>query len=168
MSALQRQLGDQAVRRKTEEEESHYINCPGDYPWSPEAWKNSNDAILNGTWKPWVPRRYVILLTPDGPISSASQLQKLAETESLPEAMVTSQLTLDGQEIGKVTICDVSMDEWDKITEKAHVAVGVASGVTVMYNGKGGYARIVKALKEGVTLEDENEEGSASGRPGQQ
>jgi hypothetical protein len=69
---------------------------------------------------------------------------------------VTSQVDLDGQEIRKVAICDVDSDEWDRIKEKADVSCGIVADVTVMFNGTMRFAGIVKALKEGATLSDED------------
>lgn len=169
MSTLQRKIlqrnaadaADAEARRKREEEEK-----AGRSPWSAAAWKKAMADIQNGTWKAQPPIRHPILLTPDGPISSASKLQKLAETESLPEVTVTSQVDLDGREIGKVAICDVSTDEWTRMQEKADVSPGVVEGIRIMFKGKRRLAGVVKALKEGVTLGpgDGNEEGSVPGR----
>ncbi len=50
-----------------------------------------------------------IILTSDGPISSPSQLQALAETESIFQVTVTTRVARDGCEIEKdVKICDVN------------------------------------------------------------
>ena len=62
------------------------------YPWHPDAWKTPQKLT---------PLRYPLLLTPGGLISSASDLQKLAETESLPEAIETSQVDLNDREFKK-------------------------------------------------------------------
>ena len=172
MSALQRKIlrrnaadaaadaADALARRKREEDED-----AGRSPWSAGAWKKATEDILNGTWKSHPPIRHPVLLTPDGPISSASKLQKLAETESLPEVTVTIQVELDGQEIQKVAICDVSTAEWKKMKEKADVSPGIVEGIRVMFKGKRRFAGVVHSLKEGVTLGDEDgdEEGSVPG-----
>ncbi len=169
MSALQRKTlrrnaadaADALALRKREEEEK-----AGRSPWSAGAWKKATEDILNGAWKTRPPVRRLVLLTPDGPISSASKLRKLAETESLPKVTVTSQVELDGQEIKTVAICDVSRDEWEKMKEKADVSPGIAEGIRVMFEGKRRFAGVVNSLKEGVTLGDgdEGEEGRVPGR----
>ena len=165
MSALQRKTllrnavdaAEAEARRKREEEEE-----AGRSPWRPGVWQKATEAYLNGTWKSRPPRRQPVLITPDGPISSAAQLQKLAETESLPEVTVTSQVDLDDRELNKVTICDLSTDEWERVEEKADVSIGIVEGIRVMFNGKRRFAGIVKALKEGVVLEDEDEDQEGS------
>ncbi len=163
MSALQRKTllrnavdaADSEARRKREEKEEAG-------PWRPGVWQKASEAILNGTWKEKPPPREPILLTPDGPISSAAKLQKLAEMESLPEVIVTSQVDVYDRELKKVTICDISYAEWERVQEKADVSIGIVEGIMVMFKGKRRWARIVKALKEGVVLEDEDEDQEGS------
>lgn len=153
MSGLERKLADAAVRRNMEEEDDGYK-----YPWPPGAWQEATDAILNGTYKPRPPRRYPVLLTPDSPVHSASQLQQLVETQSPPPVTVTSQVDFSGQEIRKVTICDIGFEECKKLEEKAELSLGIADDVTVMFEGKRRSAMTVKALKEGITLKDDGDE----------
>ena len=96
MSDLQRKVADTIVRRNAEEEASQY----GGYPWPAEAWKKADEAILNGTWnerRP--PTHYLILLTAAGPISSPSELQKLAQMATLPEVIETIQVDIHNHEI---------------------------------------------------------------------
>ncbi|SPQ23847.1 b02f80e8-5820-4240-9f51-3986cd7e4032 [Thermothielavioides terrestris] len=123
-------------------------------PWSAEVWEKAR----NGTLPPTRPRRFPVLLTPDGPISSPGELQKLAETASLPEAVVTSQVDENGQEIRKVTICQVNYDERKRIEEKADVGFGVAENFKVLFNGNVRQALVVKRLKEGAAARDEDKE----------
>ena len=54
------------------------------YPWRAGAWQKASESILNGTWKEPPPPRTPVILTPDGPISSSSQLQALAENRIAP------------------------------------------------------------------------------------
>ncbi len=126
----------------------------------------SDRGLSERHWKERPPAREPILLTPDDPISSASKLQKLAETESLPKVTVTSQVDIHGLELKKVTICDVSYAEWKRMREKADVSPGIVEGVMVMFEGKQRFAGVVKAVKEGVTLGDGDGdvEGSVPGR----
>ncbi len=158
MSALQRKTlrrnaaadaaGAEARRRREGEEEA------GQSPWSAEAWKKATEDILNGTFKTRPPVRRLVLLTPDGPVSSASKLQKLAETESLPKVTVVNQVELDERVIRKVAVCDVSRDEWERMKEKADVSPGIAEGIRVKFEGKMRFAGVLNSLKEGVTLGD--------------
>ncbi|KAK4153475.1 hypothetical protein C8A00DRAFT_15312 [Chaetomidium leptoderma] len=136
---------DAAAALSREEEEERY-------PWPAKAWNSPPPKLA--------PLRYPVLLTPGGPISSASKLQKLAETESLPEAIETSQVDDDdsNREIKKVTICNVSHNELKKMMEKAELSHGMEENVTVVFNGAMRFAWAVKALKEGVTLGDEDED----------
>jgi hypothetical protein len=134
-----------------------------EYPWSGEAWEKAREAALNDT----EPRRVLnhpVILTPDGPISSASKLQQLAETATVPEAIVTSLVRRNGQEIGKVTICSLDWEDWMTMHKKADLATSTAKGNLVIFEGKQRLAFIVTALKEGVTLEngkDGNDEGGS-------
>lgn len=57
-----------------------------------------------------------------------------------------------------MTICDVSTSEWKKMEKKADVSPGIVEGIRVMFEGKSRFAGIVKALKEGVSLGDDNED----------
>ncbi|KAK3300626.1 uncharacterized protein B0H64DRAFT_381350 [Chaetomium fimeti] len=132
------------------------------HPWTAEAWERAGQAVLSGNIPPEPVIRFPVVLTPDGPISSASKLQQLAETESLPEATVTSEVDIHDREISKVTICSLEWDEWERMGEKAHVSYGIGGGgMLVIFEGRQRYAGIVTALKEGVTLEDEDDGGSA-------
>jgi hypothetical protein len=159
MSALQRQVADATLWRSKEEEEA---TGRRGYPWPAGSFQKASEAFRNG-WKAPV-SRYPILLTADGPISSASDLQKLAQMESLPEVIETIQVDVYDTEIKKVTICHVDHDTLEGIEEKADVSHGIDTGIMVMLEGKGRYAWTVTALKAGVTLGDEDAEGSAIGK----
>ena len=104
------------------------------YPWRAGAWQKASEAILNGTWKEPPPPRTPVILTPDGPISSSSQLQALAETELVPQVTVTTRVAYDGREIKKdVKICDVSWKEWKTMEQKAVIPNGIDEGRLVMF-----------------------------------
>jgi hypothetical protein len=174
MSALQRQVADATLRRSKEEDEA---SGRRGYPWPAEAWKKAEEAILDGTWKERRrPTYYPILLTADGPISTASELQKLAQMATLPEVIETSQVDIHDQEIKKVTICCIDHDERDRIEERADVSHGITEGITVIFEGRRRFARIVTTLKAGVTLgnedkdedKDEDEDGSIGGEVGEE
>ncbi|KAL2157883.1 hypothetical protein VTH06DRAFT_4936 [Thermothelomyces fergusii] len=90
------------------------------------------EAILNGTWEEPPPIRHPVILSTDdddGPLTSVELLQELAETESVPEVIDTTQVDIDGK-----------------------VARGTVEGVLVMFQGKRRWADTVKAMKKGVTL----------------
>ncbi|KAK4040552.1 hypothetical protein C8A01DRAFT_15591 [Parachaetomium inaequale] len=183
MSALQRKLADAAVIRNAavgyNKEAEEAAGLRG-YPWPAKAWQEASEAIMNGTWKEPPPRHYPFLLTPDGPVSSALELQNLAELESLPEVMEASQVDLHDQEIGKVTICDVVHADWDRMKEKAEVTFDI--GITVMFEGKRRLVLVAEALKKDVTPADDDgdenrnengdengdEEGSVGGKAGEE
>jgi hypothetical protein len=102
-----------------------------------------------GTFKTQPPARFPVILTPNGPISSAEKLQELAELDSLPETIDTTQVEPDGTEIKKVKICHVSFNEREKMEEKADVSSGIGDNVIVMFNGGQRYAMVVNSLNEG-------------------
>jgi hypothetical protein len=136
----------------------------GDYPWFAEAWKKAREAVVNGNVPPDPVIRHPVILTPDGPISSASQLQQLAETESLPETIVTNGVTWDGQEIEKVTICSLEHEEWMRMMKKADTNCSIPGILPfVVFEGRQRIAWAVTALKEGVTLGDEKDGNSEGG-----
>ena len=58
----------------------------------------------------------------------------------------------------KVTIFNVGRPELNKLREKFELSTGLTETVTVIFNGKLRNAWIVDALKEGVTLGDEDED----------
>jgi hypothetical protein len=111
-----------------------------------------------GCFKTSPPARFPVILTPDGPVSSALHLQRLAELESLPDTLKTSQVDCNEVEVKKVTICHVSLEEKGRIQEKAEVLVGVEENIRVMFNGRTRYAMVVTGLKDGVTLGDTDDD----------
>jgi hypothetical protein len=149
MSALQRKLADAAVIRNAavarNKEEEEAAGRRG-YPWPAEAW---NEANISKRKIPRLP----FLLNPDGPVSSVSELQKLAEMESPPKVREVSRVDLRDQEIGKVTICDIDDYEWERMREKAEVHFDI--GITVMFEGKRRSVLVAKELKEDVMRADD-------------
>jgi hypothetical protein len=123
---------------------------------SKEAGQRASEAVFNVTVPPASAIPYPVILTPDGPISSASKLQELVEMESLPEAIVTSAVNWEGREIGKVTICSLEMEGWARMLKKAIVACTPPESSFVIFEGKRRMAWTVTTLKEGVTLECTN------------
>jgi hypothetical protein len=91
------------------------------------------------------------VISPNSPVSSPEQLQKLAELESLPETietvLVDDYKIYKNQEEERVVICHVNWEEREKLEQKAEVLAEVRSGVTVMFRGGKRYAMVVKALK---------------------
>ena len=129
--------------------------CEKPYPWPAEAW----EAARNGTVKPLPPMRFPVSLTPDGPISSPEELQKLAGTKSfVSEAIATTQVTTHRQEIGKATICVVDFEGRARILRKADISGSLEENLLVMYDEKVLFAMVVERLKEGHTLDDEDTE----------
>jgi hypothetical protein len=139
MSALQRQVADATLRRNIEEDEASSARR-GD-PWSAEAWQKASEAFQDGTWKDRRPVHYPILLTPAGPISSASELQILAKTESLPEVTEVVQVNTDGQGIKKIGIFDVDEDEMERMRNKAEMIPEL--DIVVMFEGRRRYVWMV-------------------------
>jgi hypothetical protein len=146
MSALQRELAKSKLISSRTNEHSEKDD------WRAERWKAARKAMADGTFKIPPPNRFPVILTPNGPVSSASQLLQLAELDSLPETIETTQIERDGTEIGPVTICHVSFDEMRRMEKRAEVSDGITDGIYVIFRGKERYAAQVKALKEGVTL----------------
>jgi hypothetical protein len=74
--------------------------------------------------------------------------------ESRPEGTETSLIGPDDEEeIKKVTTCDISLEETEKMEEKAVVLTGITDDISVLFQGKKRYAMVVaKSPKEGVTL----------------
>lgn len=115
--------------------------------------------IADGTYFIRDPPRFPLILTPDGPISSAKQLQQLLKLDSLPETIETSQIALeDDSEIRRVEICHVSYEEKDELEKLADVSPGIEDCVQVMFQGKPRWAMTVKSLNAGVRLDKEEAE----------
>ncbi len=128
---------------------------PRELPWSPEAWDAIRRQTIANGWKPRPETRYPVILTPDGPISSAAKLRQLAELETLPETIETAQVDWsDESEIKKVVISHVNYDGMEKMEAKAKVLSGLGEWTCVRFRGKKRFAATVLALNEGVTLED--------------
>lgn len=169
MSDLQRQLARDTVERKQEEEAERLedeevpkwlkekLKDEEVSPWGPGAWAQATKDFLDGTYLKRPPTRFPIILTPDGPIYSASQLQKLAGIKSLPKVTETAQVGVDDREIRKVNICAVVYEELRRMEDKAEIVDGLDENLTVMFQGKPRFAMVVRALKEGVSLGEENE-----------
>jgi hypothetical protein len=130
----------------------------GQYP-ARGAWARAEQPFLDGSYYRNRPKgRYPVLITPDGPVSSTSELQQLADTVSLLDVRVAAQVDWYGVEIpGKeVTVADIDYELF-RIENKALVSFGVGGNIFIMFNGRARIVRIVEALKEGGTLEDEGE-----------
>jgi hypothetical protein len=151
MSALQRKVAATIVRCNREKEAPQR----GGYPWPAEAWKRASGAIVNGTRRGRRPTHYPILLTTAGPISSASELQALAETESLPEVIEVDQVGLDNQVIKKLAIFDVDENAMEKMMKKADIDPEIL--IVVMFEGRRRSVWTVTESKVDDTSEDEDE-----------
>ena len=111
-----------------------------------------------GTFKTLLPGNFPVILTPDGPVSSAEELQQMAELDSLPETIDTIQIRPDGTELKRVKICLVGFEDRKKMMAKADVSSGIGDNVIVMSQGEQRYAMVVNSLNKG---------GGQAGRPGQ-
>ncbi|KAK4041136.1 hypothetical protein C8A01DRAFT_34868 [Parachaetomium inaequale] len=158
MSALERELAKSKM-------ESQKSLDQDNRDWQRERWQQARRDMAADCFKTLPPARFPVILTPDGPVSLALHLQRLAESESLPETVETSQVDWNEVEVNKVTICHVSLEEKKRMKEKAEVLLGVKENIRVMFNGKTRYAMVVTGLKGGVTLGDTDED-DGSGEPG--
>lgn len=120
-----------------------------DSPWPAAVRRQAMRDRAAGTFKTLPPARYPVILTPNGPISSAEKLQELAELDSLPETIDTTQVRVDGTVVKKVKICHVSVKERDKMEEKGDVSSGIEDTVLVIFNGEERFAMVVNSLNEG-------------------
>lgn len=155
MSELQRALAKAQIRpsRKYDPYEED------DWSWKAERWADARRAIAAGTFYNPDATRVPVILTPDGPVSSAKKLQQLAELESVPETIETTLLKEDGTKTEKrVTISHISVEEQKKIQEKADIVRDTMGMFTVLFQEKERYAMVVKSLKEGVTLDEDDSE----------
>ncbi len=80
--------------------------------------------------------RYPVVLSPDGPVSSAAALQAFAEMDHLPEVTVMEQIDMYDRVVGQLTIADVGFDEWARLEDKASTAPGPGEPVRVLFHGK--------------------------------
>jgi hypothetical protein len=123
-----------------------------DHPWAPGLWTQALRDLAAGTSKRQPEPRFPVILTPDGPVSSPAELQHLAELESLPQTMETSQVSWDVVEPKRVTICHVSREERKRIEEKAETLLDKEESILVMFQGEKRSAILVTALKKGAEL----------------
>jgi hypothetical protein len=143
MSALQRELAKSRMASSNNEDDND-----NDSPWPAAVRRQAARDRAAGTFKTLPPARVPVILTPNGPISSAERLQELAELDSPPETIDTAQVRVDGTEIKKVKICHVSSKEREKMEEKADVSSGIGDNVLVMFNGEERFAMVVNSLNE--------------------
>jgi hypothetical protein len=125
----------------------------------------SQKAIAEGTFE--IPeRRFPVLITPNGPVSSPEKLQRLAEMESVPEVLEATLIRENGNPTKKqVKICHVNYDEREKLGEKGEVEF-FRGKFMVMIRGERRYAVAVQPLKEGATLQGPAETADNRASPG--
>lgn len=158
MSELERKLAKNklASRKSEEDEDARPLS-----PWPKEVWEQAWKAMAAGYKAP--PHRFPVILSPDGPVSSAAQLQRLIEADSLPDTIQASQVDYDNNEIKKVRICQVDYENKNKLKEKAEISEMIGRDtILVMFNGQRRIATVVHALKEGVSVEPTTSKGEAS------
>jgi hypothetical protein len=145
MSALQRELAKSRMASSNNEHDND-----NDSPWSAAARRQAVQDMEAGTFKTLLPGDFPVILTPDGPVSSAEELQQLAELDSLPETIDTIQIRPDGTELKRVKICLVSFEDRKKMKEKADVSSGIGDNVIVVSQGEQRYAMVVNLLDKGA------------------
>ncbi len=123
-------------------------------PWGDGTlWAQALRDLERGTFKRQPPPRFPVIITPDSPISSAEKLQQLTESESLPEVFETALLEWNDEDTGRrVTVGDVSREEIKRLEEKA-VVNDITEEIYVMFYGVTRTARLVKVLREGVSVD---------------
>jgi hypothetical protein len=121
-----------------------------DRTWRAARWQAGRKAIADGTFETHE-RRFPVLITPDGPVSSPEKLQRLAEMESIPEALEATLIRENGNSTEKrVEICCVNYDGREKLEEKGNVEF-LSTKFMVMIRGERSYAMVVQSLKQGDT-----------------
>lgn len=164
MSALQRAIAEKSRRAEEDETAAQRLSLKrqieekarqeeeDDKTWQRARWEAARKALADGTFYKREPR-FPVIITRAGPISSAEELQRLAELDSVPQVIQTALVVEEGIETEKpVTICHVGYDGKDKVEEKANVEPGMSGKFTVMIRGERRNAMVVRSLKEGVTL----------------
>ena len=142
MSALQRAI---AAKARQEEED--------DNTWRAARWAAARQAMADGTFKT-TEVRIPVVLSPDGPVSSPEDLQRLAGTESLPEVLETKLTTRDRTKKGAVKtvtdarICHVNYDERERLETRAEVEYDATGKFAVIFRGQKRYPMVVKSLKK--------------------
>jgi anti-sigma28 factor (negative regulator of flagellin synthesis) len=132
------------IQKKMRQEEED------DRTWRAARWQAARKAIADGTFET-PERRFPVLITPDGPVSSPEKLQRFAEMESIPEALEATLIRENGKPTEKqVTICHVNYHGREKLEEKSDV-VFLNGEFMVIIRGKRSYAMVVQSLKHGVT-----------------
>lgn len=110
--------------------------------------------MADGTFKSTTEVRIPVVLSPDGPVSSPEDLQRLAGTESLPEVLETKLTTRDKSETGTVKtvtdarICHVNYDERERLEQRAEVEYDATGKFAVIFRGQKRYPMVVKSLKK--------------------
>ncbi|KAH6855004.1 hypothetical protein B0I37DRAFT_363671 [Chaetomium sp. MPI-CAGE-AT-0009] len=116
-------------------------------------WASYRKAMADGTFRE-LEVRIPVILNPDGPISSAEELQRVAETESVPEVLQTTLTTREGRArtTKPVTICHVNYDERERLEERADVEYNMTGKFVVMFRGQERCPMMVRSLKAGVDV----------------
>ncbi|KAL2129243.1 hypothetical protein VTI74DRAFT_8026 [Chaetomium olivicolor] len=153
MSAVQRVIAEKG--RQAEEDETQWQRLQrqiaektrqedGDNKtWQRARYEAARKATANGTFKePEIPFPFII--TPDGPISSAKKLPRLAEMESVSEALETTLVRKKWASTAKpVTIRHNNFAERGKLEEKANVEHDVSRKFMVLFRGQRKHAIVV-------------------------
>ncbi|KAL2165948.1 hypothetical protein VTG60DRAFT_3568 [Thermothelomyces hinnuleus] len=127
-----------------------------------QRWQAALRDIAAGTFKQTV-IRFPVILNPDGPVSSAEDLQQLIELESVPETLETIVVRENGVDTERpVRICHVSDQERERLAEKANILYDYTTSFLVLFEEKKRIPIRIESLKEGVSLQRKGAKGSGS------
>ena len=115
--------------------------------------------MADGTFK--IPEiRIPVIINPDGPVSSAKDLQQLAGMDSVPETLAATLIREHCVSTERpVTICYINYGEKARLEEKANIEYDATGKFMVRLGEQRRYAMVVLSLKEGVTLPGPSEHG---------
>ncbi|KAK4234623.1 hypothetical protein C8A03DRAFT_18513 [Achaetomium macrosporum] len=170
MSALQRAIAQNArqaeevnnsaqrLLQRQKEEKARRVEEDNN-TWQRARWEAARRAMADGTFKtPEI--RIPVIITPDGPVSSAKDLQQLAGMDSMPETLEATLIRDHWISTERpVTICYVNYGERARLEEKANIEYDPSGKFMVRFGEQKRYTMVVLSLKEGVTLPGPSEIG---------
>lgn len=130
-------------------------------------WQNALKDIAAGTFKAPI-IRVPVILTPEGPVFSAEDLQQLAQMQSVPETLDATIIQENGVPTSRpIKICHISRDEVDKLEEVPTLQKTIIRATLWFCFRIRRYAIVVRSLKEGVTLSRDGN-GNGNGNAGRE
>ncbi|KAL2173909.1 uncharacterized protein P884DRAFT_264330 [Thermothelomyces heterothallicus CBS 202.75] len=127
-----------------------------------QRWQTALRDIAAGTFKQTI-IRFPVILNPDGPVSSAEDLQQLIELESVPETLETIVVTENGADTERpIRICHISNQERERLIEKANILYDYTASFLILFEEKERIPIRIESLKEGVLLQRKAVKGSGS------